>query len=243
MARTALVTGSDRGIGKATVTAFAKKGYNVGITYAHHKDKAEALAADLADRFGVKAVVFQADLSDPSNAITLAHEAEGRLGQVDVLVNNAGVAPYNEVKDMSVDSWETTLRVNLIAPFLLSQQLGPKMVERGYGKIISTSSFDATYGANPQSAEYDASKAALINLTRNLAQAFAPVVNVNAVAPGFTKTDMAEGMSEELPKAKTMKARFGKPEEIAALIAFLASDDAEFIDAQTIFIDGGFKTI
>ena len=243
MTRTALVTGSERGIGKATITAFAKKGYDVAITSAHHLDAAQALADDLTKRYGVKAVALQADLTQDTAAVDLAHAAEKVLGHVDVLVNNAGMAPYNQIKDMTMKSWETTLRVNLIAPFLLAQQLGPKMVERGYGKIVSVSSFDATYGANPQSAEYDASKAALVNLTRNLAQAFKPVVNVNAVAPGFTKTDMAEGMDDSLPKAKLMKGRFGKPEEIAALIAFLASDNAEFIDAQTIYIDGGFNTI
>lgn len=160
-----------------------------------------------------------------------------------MLVNNAGVASDSRISQISMKDSERTFRVNLFSQFLLAQKLVPEMVKRGYGKIVNVSFFNATYAANPGSVIYDASKAAVMNPTRNLAQAFAPEVNVNAVAPGFTKTDMANGMTDELPKAKTMKGRFGKPEEIATLIAFLADDKAEFIDAQTIFIDGGFKTV
>ena len=239
MNRVALVTGSSRGIGKATAEEFAKRGYAVIINYVHSKEKAEALCAQLAQQYGVKAIAIQADLASEAEVRAMAAQALAAFGKVDVLVNNAGIALYSEVKDKTVADWNLTLQTNLIAPFLLS-----RMVKNQYGKIVNIASIDAIYTYNAQSMEYDASKAAIINLTYNTALAFQPYVNANCVAPGWVDTDMNKDLPQELidyQTSKICKKRFAKPEEVAKLVAFLASDDAEFINSEVVKIDGGYK--
>lgn len=244
MNKVAMITGSSRGIGKATAIEFAKRGYDIVINYVHSKEKALSFQKELEEKYGVKAIAMQADLSQEEEVKNLAQEALDTFGKVDVLVNNAGIAPYSEVQDKTVQDWQQTLQTNLIAPFLLSQILGNEMVKNHYGKIINVSSIDAIYSYNAESMEYDASKAALINMTKNFALQLQPYVNVNCIAPGWVETDMNKDLPQEMIDAvtnKICKKRFAKPEEIAKLICYLASDDAEFINSEIIKIDGGYK--
>lgn len=138
------------------------------------------------------------------------------------------------------------MKVNLYAPFLLTKLIAPLMVKNKYGKIVNISTIDVMKSYNAESAEYDASKAALINLTKTSALAYQPYVNVNCVCPGWIHTDMTEQNGEEINKfflSKICKGRFGEPEEIAKIVYFLCTDAAEFIDGETICVDGGFKNI
>ena len=165
MSRTALITGSSRGIGRATADEFAKRNYNVVINYASSKEKAENLSSELEKKYGIKAIAAKADLSKEDEVRSLAEQALGKFGKVDVLVNNAGIALYSEVSEKTSADWALSMQTNLIAPFMLSRILGAEMVKNKYGKIINIASIDAICTYNAQSMEYDASKAALINMT------------------------------------------------------------------------------
>lgn len=244
MKRSVLVTGSSRGIGRATATEFASRGYNVALNYVKSDESAARLKEELERNYGVRVVALKADLSKSEDAERLGKEALAAFGCIDVLVNNAAVAPYGPVGEKSVQDWISTLQTDLVAPFILSRMLGEEMMKNKYGKIVNIASIDAMKTYNPESMEYDASKAAIINLTKNLALQFQPYVNVNCVAPGWVATDMNKELPEEIvsfQSSRICKGRFAKPEEIAHLICFLSSDDAEFIDGELIRIDGGYK--
>ncbi len=142
MNRVALITGSSRGIGKATAEEFAKRGYDVILNYAHSKEKAEALCTQMEQQYGVKVRAIKADLASEAEVRAMAQQALAEFGKVDVLVNNAGIALYSEVEDKTVADWNLTLQTNLIAPFLLSQILGAEMVKNQYGKIVNIASTD-----------------------------------------------------------------------------------------------------
>lgn len=244
MNRAVLITGSSRGIGRATAEEFAKRGYDVVINYVNSEEKALALKAELEGKYGVRCASIRADLSKADEVQRLAKEALAAFGRIDVLVNNAGIALYGDVNDKKVSDWNLTLQTNLIAPFQLCQLLGAEMVRNKYGKIVNIASIDAIYTYNAESMEYDASKAAIINMTYNFALQLQPYVNVNCVAPGWVDTDMNKELPPELvdyQKSKICKQRFARPEEVAKLICFLSSDDAEFINSEVIRIDGGYK--
>ncbi|MDD8048002.1 MAG: SDR family oxidoreductase [Thomasclavelia sp.] len=244
MNKVALVTGSSRGIGKATIIEFAKKGYDVIINYVNSAKAASELKDEVESKYKIKALTVKADLSKEEDVREMVRKSLAEFKKVDVLVNNAGIALYDEVANKTMSDWHQSLQTNLLAPFLLSQLLGKEMVENKYGKIINISSIDAIYTYNAQSMEYDASKAALINMTYNYALELQPYVNVNCVAPGWVDTDMNKDLPQEMieyQKDKICKHRFAKPEEVAKLITFLASDDAEFINSEIIKIDGGYK--
>ncbi len=244
MNKVVLVTGSSRGMGKAEAYEFASKGYDVAVHCVKNENAAKEISADLMKKYNIKSFAFNADLSNEDEVASLAKCVLDKFGRVDVLVNNAGVALYSDFKDKKINDFEQTMKVNLYAPFLLTKILGSQMVENQYGKIINVSSIDATITYNAESAEYDASKAALINLTKTSSLELQPYVNVNCICPGWVETDMNKDLPQELldyQASKTCKKRMAKPEEVAKLVAFLASDDAEFIDGQVINIDGGYK--
>jgi len=231
-------------MGKAEAYEFASRGYDIIINYVASREKAELIQKEITEKYGVKAVAIQADLSKEASVRNLAEEALRIFGKVDVLINNAGIALYSDFKEKRLADWEQSMQVNLYAPFLLTQILAPVMAENKYGKIVNIATIDVMTTYNAESAEYDASKAALISLTKTSSLQYQPYVNVNCVCPGWVETDM----NKELPKdildyqaSKTCKGRMAKPEEVAKLVAFLASDDAEFIDGEIIKIDGGYK--
>lgn len=239
-----LVTGSSRGIGKAIAIEFAKQGYNVVINYIHSKKEASELRKELEEKYNISALSIKADITDEQQVKTMINEIIGTFGKIDVLVNNAGIAIDKEFEDRTSDDFKTTLNTNLIAPFIISRSVGNEMVKNKSGKIINISSTNGINSFFPTSIDYDASKAALINLTHNLAIQYAPYINVNCVAPGWVDTDMNKDLPKDLIEEETnkiYKKRFAKPSEIAKLVVFLASGDAEFINDEIIKIDGGYN--
>ncbi len=244
MNKVAMITGSSRGMGKAEAYEFASRGYDVIVHYVNSQEAAETISEDIRKKYGVRTAVIKADLAKENEVKKLASKALEAFGKVDVLVNNAGIALYDEFEKKTVQGFEQSMKVNLYAPFLLTQILGAEMVKNQYGKIINIATIDVMTTYNAESAEYDASKAALISLTKTTSLQFAPYVNVNCVCPGWVATDMNKDLPQELldyQTSKTCKGRMAKPEEVAKLVAFLASDDAEFIDGEVIKIDGGYK--
>lgn len=246
MNKIVLITGATRGMGKAETYEFASKGYDIIINYVKSKEQAEYLKKDIEAKYNVKVLTIQADLSQEEEVKKLVKKSLDEFGRVDVLINNAGIALYNDFKNKTIEDWKKTMQVNLYAPFILTQLLGVEMMKNKYGKIINIASIDAMTTYNPESAEYDASKAALINLTKTSSLQFQPYVNVNCVCPGWVETDMNKNLPQELldyQVSKTCKKRMAKPEEIAKLVTFLTSDEAEFINGEVIKIDGGYKLI
>lgn len=239
----ALVTGSSRGIGKAIVTDFAEKGYNVIINYRKEDNEAKSLKDELEHNYNIEALTIKADVSNENEVKNMVEQIINKFGKIDVLVNNAGIAIDKEFEDRTVEDWQITLNTNLIAPFLVSKYVGNEMLKNKKGKIINISSTNGINSFFPTSIDYDASKAALINLTHNLAIQFAPDINVNCVAPGWVNTDMNKELPKELIEEETnkiYKRRFAEPSEIAKIVTFLASDDADFINDEVIKVDGGY---
>ena len=239
----ALVTGSSRGIGKAIVTDFAEKGYNVVINYRKEDNEAKRLKDELERNYNIEALTIKADVSNQNEVENMVEQIINKFGKIDVLVNNAGIAIDKEFEDRTVEDWQITLNTNLIAPFLVSKYVGNEMLKNKKGKIINISSTNGINSFFPTSIDYDASKAALINLTHNLAIQFAPDINVNCVAPGWVNTDMNKELPKELIEEETSKIykrRFAEPSEIAKIVTFLASDDADFINDEVIKVDGGY---
>ena len=168
---------------------------------------------------------------------------ENKYSKIDVLVNNAGIVIDKEFNDKTVEDWTKTLKVNLIAPFLLTKLIGNKMYDNKNGTIINISSTNGINTYYPPSTDYDASKSGLISLTYNSAVQYAPYVRVNCVAPGWVNTEMNKELEEDFIKTESEKIlvkRFGKPEEIANVVYFLASDEATFINSEVIKVDGGW---
>lgn len=243
MEKVVLITGSSKGIGKATAIEFAKiGGYKVVINYLTDRENAEKLSSYLKQEYKIETLVIKADVSNEEQVKNMIQEAINKFGRIDVLVNNAGIVIDKEFEDRTVEDWKRTLEVNTIGTFLVSKYASENMMKNKSGKIINVSSTNGINTFFPSSIDYDASKAAIINLTYNLAIQFSPYINVNAVAPGWVNTEMNKDLPKELIEEETekiYKKRFAEPEEIAKVICFLASEDAEYINSTVIKVDGG----
>lgn len=243
MEKVVLITGSSKGIGKATAIEFAKiGGYKVVINYLTDKENAEKLSNYLNEEYKIETLVIKADVSNEEQVKNMVQEIINKFGRIDVLVNNAGIAIDKKFEDRTVEDWKRTLEVNTIGTFLVSKYASENMMKNKSGKIINVSSTNGINTFFPSSIDYDASKAAIINLTYNLAIQFAPYINVNAVSPGWVNTEMNKELPKELIQEETekiYKKRFAEPEEIAKVICFLASKDAEYINGTVIKVDGG----
>lgn len=243
MEKVVLITGSSKGIGKATAIEFAKiGGYKVVINYLTDKENAEKLSNYLKEKYKIETLVIKTDISNEEQVKNMIQEVINKFGRIDVLVNNAGIAIDKEFEDRTVEDWKRTLEVNTIGTFLVSKYASENMLKNKSGKIINVSSTNGINTFFPSSIDYDASKVAIINLTYNLAIQFSPYINVNAVAPGWVNTEMNKELPKELIKEETekiYKKRFADPEEIAKVICFLASEDAEYINSTVIKVDGG----
>lgn len=239
----ALVTGGARGIGKAIVERLASESYDVVINYLTSEAQAEQLQAYITDTYHVRCMVIRCDVSDEIQVYEMVNTVEREMGSVDVLVNNAAVDLSDLFYVKSVESFRRTLDVNVIGAYNCARRIGSRMKEKGSGHIINISSTNGINTYYPISIDYDASKAALNSLTHNLAVQFAPYVHVNGIAPGFIGTESElEGYEESFLKQeceKILVKRYGKPEEVAALVSFLVSDQADFINNTIIRIDGG----
>ena len=238
--KTALVTGSSRGIGAATAALLARNGYNVCINYIERQDKAEELEEQLISE-GCSVMTFRADVSDPQAVNEMFAAVEKRFGPVDVLVNNAGIAGQIQFQDITHDQWQRMFDVNLGGCFNCTQAALGHMLHEHSGCIVNVSSIWGNHGASCEVA-YSCTKHAIIGLTRSLASELAPSnIRVNCVAPGVIDTDMVQvlgretldGLAEIIPMG-----RLGKPEEIAHMILSLINSD--YTTGQVVTVDGGF---
>ena len=239
--RTVLVTGSSRGIGAALARRFGADGYRVAVHYSSSAAAAEAVLSGLRAS-GVDAEAFGADISDPGACQRLVKAVTERFGGLDVLVNNAGITRDSLVLRMKDDDWHSVIDTNLSAAFYLSRAALRGMLKSGTGRIINISSVVALMG-NAGQANYIASKAGLIGLSKALASEYAGKgVTVNAVAPGFIESDMTDALAPELRQRyldRIPAGRFGTADDVAAVVAFLASVEAGYVNGQTVAVDGG----
>ena len=235
----ALVTGGARGIGRTISKTLHSLGYTVCVNYNKSKDMAESLEKELKDRV----FTIQADISKEDEVYAMVDRIIEKYGKIDVLVNNAAVCIDAIFQDKTVKNFKKTLDTNVVGTFIVSRAVGEIMYENKYGKIVNLSSTNGINSYFPMCIDYDASKAAIISLTHNLAIQFAPYVNVNAIAPGFIATESEiEGVDEEFIKMeeeKILLRRAGTEQDVANLVKFLISDDASFINNSGIRIDGG----
>jgi 3-oxoacyl-[acyl-carrier protein] reductase len=237
----ALVTGASGGIGGAIAKALHGQGANVVIS-GTNKEKLDALASELGERV----TVLPCDLRDRAAVAALADSAEKALGQVDILVNNAGITHDNLFMRMKDEEWDDVIAVNLTSVFVLTRGILRNMMRRRYGRIVNIGSISAVLG-NPGQPNYAASKAGLVGMTKSLAREVAARgITANAIAPGFISTPMTDALNEkqvEAIAAAIPAQTFGKPEHIAAAVAFLASDEASYVTGETIHINGGMVMV
>lgn len=241
LTRAAVVTGGSRGIGRAVCVALAKQGCNVVVNYCHGEAAAAETAA-LCKELGVEAVTVQADVSTAEGCKKLFEEAGNAFGRVDILVNNAGVTRDKLLLQMTEEDFDRVLAVNLKGAFNTCKAVCRQMARAKSGRIINISSVSGLMG-NPGQANYAASKAGLIGLTKTLAKEYASRgVTCNAIAPGFIETEMTAAMPApalEAAAGAIPAKRLGRPEDIAAAALFLASDGASYITGEVLKVDGG----
>lgn len=237
----ALVTGANRGIGRAVALRLAAEGASVALNYRAGREEAEAVVAEI-EASGGSAAVLQGDVSVAAEAEALVGAAEAALGGLDILVNNAGATRDNLLMRLSEEDWDAALNTNLKGAFLCAKAAIRPMLRQRFGRIVNMSSVVALTG-NPGQANYAAAKAGLIGFTRTVAREVASRgVTVNALAPGFIETQMIESIPDDL-RARILEriplGRFGAPDDVAGCVAFLCGDDGAYITGQTISIDGG----
>ncbi len=239
--RTALVTGGARGIGRAVAETLARRGARVAVNYRTSQRDAEQTVRRIADSGG-QAIALRADVSDCAQVTAMVREVTERLGPVDLLVNNAAVFHLLGPGEMTHEIWQQTLDVNLTGAYLATWAVKDSMIARRFGRIVNISSLSGLR-PRPRSIAYAVSKAGLIALTKCCAEALASHdIRVNAVAPGLIDTDMiahADPNLIEKFRGETPMGRIGDPSEVAAVVAFLLSDESSFITGQTVPVCGG----
>ncbi|ADC87766.1 3-oxoacyl-[acyl-carrier-protein] reductase [Staphylococcus lugdunensis] len=241
MAKSALVTGASRGIGRSIALQLASEGYNVAVNYAGNKEKAEEVVSEIKE-LGVDAFAIQANVANGDEVKAMIKEVVAQFGAIDVLVNNAGITRDNLLMRMKEQEWDDVIDTNLKGTFNCIQKVTPQMLRQRSGAIINLSSVVGAVG-NPGQANYVATKAGVIGLTKSAARELASRgITVNAVAPGFIVSDMTDALNDDLKEQMLQQiplARFGQDTDIANTVAFLASDKAKYITGQTIHVNGG----
>jgi len=240
-ARTAFVTGGSRGIGRACAIALAEAGHRVAFCYSSDDDGAKATRAAV-EKAGADTLAVRADIRDPAAVDSAFGEIEHALGPVELLVNNAGTTEDGLVARMSDEQWQRVIDTNLTGAFHTIRRAAPKMMRARWGRIVNVSSVGAHRGG-PGQANYAAAKAGLLGLTRSVARELAPRnVTCNVVAPGPIVTSMTEGLSDEWQvqaEEAVPLGRFGTPDEVSAVVAFLCSDPAGYVTGALVPVDGG----
>lgn len=241
MSNTAIVTGASRGIGRAIALQLAQDGFNVVVNYSGSQARAEEVAKEI-EAFGVKSLVVQANVSDADAVKTLVDTTLETFGSIDVLVNNAGITRDNLIMRMKEQDWDDVIDTNLKSVFLCTKAVTRPMMKQRSGRIINVASVVGVVG-NAGQANYTASKAGVIGLTKTSAKELAARnILVNAVAPGFIETEMTDAMPEEAKSSMLSQiplAKLGQPEDIASVVSFLASDASRYMTGQVLHIDGG----
>ncbi len=238
-----LVTGAQRGIGRAIAVRFAAAGADVALNYLDDKAAAESAAAEIT-ALGRRAVAIAADIAKPAEARRLVADAERALGTIDVLVNNAGIFPRAPFLDLTEEMWDAVLDTNLKSTFVCSQEAARRMVAAGRPGVIVNLSSGAPYRGSMRATAYMASKLGIVGLTRGMARELAPHgIRVNAVAPGITNTAMPRlGNTDEALAAlakSNPSGRMAEPEDIADVVVFLATDAARHLVGQLVHVNGG----
>ena len=238
--RLALVTGGTGGLGAAICLRLGKLGYRVATNY-RNRDKADQRVEEMKEE-GVRLSVFEGDVSDFEACSAMAAEVESRLGGVDILVNNAGITRDTMFRKMEKSQWDQVIATNLDSVFNMTRPLVQGMVERGWGRVINISSINGRMGQLGQ-ANYCAAKAGMHGFSKALALEVAGKgVTVNTISPGYIATDMVMAVREDIREkiiARIPLGRLGKPEEVAAAVAYLVSDDAGFVTGSELSINGG----
>ena len=251
--KTAIVTGASRGIGRAIAIALAKEGVKVIVNYNHSENEAKKVVNEIR-RFGTKALAVKADVSKATEVKSLVEKTLEEFGRINILVNNAGIESLNKMVDITEEEWDHTMNTNAKGTFLCNQAVAIHMIESGHGgKIVNVSSQAGKTGAKFLS-HYSASKAAVIAFTKAAAKELGPYrINVNCVCPGWIETEMSKqdfacgaklrGVTEDELKKVALSViplgRVGKPEDVARVVLFLCSEDADYMTGQAINVTGG----
>ena len=248
MNKVVLVTGSAKGLGKSIILEFAKEGYDVVINYNKSKKEALDLEKQVKDLYNVSVLTIKCDISNENEVIEMKNTILKEFDKIDVLVNNAAIELNSSLEEKNYDSFRKVFDVNIIGTFLVTKHIGTEMFKNKSGSVINISSNNAIDKYSPETMEYDASKAALINMSNNFAIAFSPYVRVNTITPGWIKTESIDKLNKELNNVfieeeskKILLNRFAEPQEIAKVVVFLGSSDSSYINKSVISVDGGSK--
>ncbi len=242
--KVALITGASKGIGAAIARKFASLNYNLVLNYLTSEKEANLLKEELEKKYKIQILVLQADVSKETEVEQMIEKTIAHFSKIDCLINNAVLNKDNSYQEKKSEEFNQVINTNLIGPFLTMKYTSISMIKQKSGVIINISSTNAIDTNEIYSMDYDASKAGLISLTNNFADALAPFVRVIAIAPGWTKTESVSEMNPNYLKDEEQKIllkRMAQPEEIANVVAFLASAEASYINKTVIRVDGGLK--
>lgn len=243
MKKVVLVTGASSGIGREIARTLSSD-YKVIIHYNNSKKEALKLKEELDSLYNTDFLTVKCDLSSEKEIDTMLDYIYQKYDSIDILINNAGIAIDTLFEDKTKENFMKILDINLIAPFLLSKKIGLKMKENREGVIVNISSRNGIDTGYPEGLDYDASKAALISISNNLANYLAPYVRVNTICPGWVNTEMNKELDKDFIKeeeSKILLGRFAEPKEVAEVVKFLVSDEASYINKSIIRVDGGIK--
>ena len=240
--KVALVTGSTSSLGSEIIRVLAKEGANVVIHYHNKKEEAYALEQEIKNKYNIDTYVIKCDITNENEVENMVDKILKKCQKIDILVNNSAYTKDTPYEEKTSTSFKKILDVNIIGTFLVTKYVGRTMLKNKQGKIINISSNNAINCYYPESIDYDASKAGIISMTKNMALYYKPYINVNCICPGWIDTDINKNLDTTFKKEEEKKIylqRFAKTEEIANVVAFLASDKASYINNTIIKIDGG----
>jgi len=240
--KVAIVTGGSKGLGRAMAIGLGDAGAQV-VVVSRSKNLIEEASNEIIKKGG-KAIPVPADVTKVEDIEQMAKTVADKFGKIDILINNAGIAPMNKALNISIEEWDSVIETNLKSVFLMARIVGERMIQQKKGKIINISSVLGKMASNT-ALHYCASKAGIIQMTKALALEWAGFgINVNCIAPGFFETEMIKEHDETQRKFLMFKIPFkrtGKPEEIVGTVIFLASEASDYITGETIFVDGGYS--